>query len=188
MCLRAVFDRFRVAERGSAAVEFALILPIMLLVYIGAMEGSTLIIVDRKVQSVAGAVGDLVARADKQLKKSELEDYFRAAGGIMAPYESSDVEQMVTAIKILSNGTTDVVWQSRYKDGKYTAIATRDLPDSYALPAEMIAITSTDDMVIAAEVSYAFKPLFGIVFDQTINLYRSNFYMPRFGDGITLVN
>ena len=58
--LRAV-ARLTLAEKGAAAVEFALILPVMLVVYLGTLEASTLITMDRKVQSVAGAVGDLVA-------------------------------------------------------------------------------------------------------------------------------
>lgn len=180
--------RLRLSERGSAAVEFTLILPIMLMLYIGVMEGSTLIIVDRKVQSVAGAVGDLVARADEQLPRSDLRDYFRASSGIMAPYEANQVLQTVTAVKILAGEKVEVVWQAKYQNEIYSEVAKAALPTNYSLPDQMMAVTTVGDMVIAAEASYAFRPLFGIVFEQAINLYRSNFFMPRFGDGITLVN
>lgn len=174
------------AKRGSAAVEFALIMPIMLAVYVGSIEASTLIIIDRKVQSVAGAVGDLVARTDKDLLTKDLKDYFRAASGIMTPYPSRDVKQMVTGVKVATNGTTSILWQAKFERGVYTSVKITTPPKSYKLPAEMIAI-SKGQMVIAAEASYAYTPLFGIVIGQTINLYRSNFFMTRFEDEIKLI-
>lgn len=181
------FARFCRAERGVAVIEFALILPIMLAIYIGTIEASTLIIVDRKVQSVAGTIGDLVARSNSEIKVSDFQDYFRAASGIMAPYSSADVKQTVTAVRVMNDRTTDVVWQATYEDGTYRRVPDASLPDTYALPAEMIDI-ALGDVVIAAEATYDYTPLFGIVIDQSINLYRSNFYMPRFQGTITIVN
>ena len=40
--------------------------------------------------------------------------------------------------------------------------------------------------VIVAEGYYDYPPLYGLAFDQTINLRRENFFMPRFGGSITL--
>jgi Flp pilus assembly protein TadG len=173
------------AEKGVAAVEFALILPVMLVVYVGTLEASTLITMDRKVQSVAGAVGDLVARADEQLTTSQLQDYFRAASGIMTPYSPTEVLQVVTAVAVAADGTTEVVWTRQYVNGTYSSTTPHTVGDEYPLPTEMIAI-SRDSMVIAAEASYAYTPLLGIVIDQPINLYRSSFFMPRFGEDIAL--
>jgi Flp pilus assembly protein TadG len=181
----AAFARLPRADKGVAAVEFALILPVMLVVYVGTLEASTLITMDRKVQSVAGAVGDLVARADEQLTTSQLQDYFRAASGIMTPYSPTEVLQVVTAVAVAADGTTQVVWTRQYVNGTYSATTPHTVGDEYPLPTEMIAI-SLDSMVIAAEASYSYTPLLGIVINQPINLYRSSFFMPRFGEDITL--
>jgi Flp pilus assembly protein TadG len=183
--LLAAFARLPRADKGVAAVEFALILPVMLVVYVGTLEASTLITMDRKVQSVAGAVGDLVARADEQLTTSQLQDYFRAASGIMTPYSPTEVLQVVTAVAVAADGTTQVVWTRQYVNGTYSATTPHTVGDEYPLPTEMIAI-SLDSMVIAAEASYSYTPLLGIVINQPINLYRSSFFMPRFGEDITL--
>jgi Flp pilus assembly protein TadG len=173
------------SDKGVAAVEFALILPVMLLVYLGTLEASTLISMDRKVQSVAGAVGDLVARADEVITASQLQDYFRAASGIMTPYSATDVLQVVTAVEVAADGTTSVAWTRQYLNGTYSATTPHTVGDEYPLPAEMVAI-SLGRMVIAAEASYAYTPLLGIVINQPIDLYRSSFYMPRFGEDIAL--
>lgn len=187
--MRQLFGRlcaFAGAQRGSAAVEFALIVPIMIAVYIGSVEASTLIIIDRKVQSVAGSVGDLVARTDERLATDDLKDYFRAASGIMTPYAADGVTQKVTAIKVNNDGTNSVLWQSSYQGGVYSTVAKLALPKTFTLPAEMTAIAK-NQTVIAAEASYTYTPMFGFVLQQSVNLYRSNFFMPRFEGGIALV-
>lgn len=173
------------AERGAAAVEFALILPVMLLVYLGTLEASTLITMDRKVQSVAGAVGDLVARSDTTLSAAQMQDYFRAASGIMTPYSPAAVRQVVTAVSVAADGTTRVVWTRQYLNGVYSSSTPHTVNQPYPLPAEMVNIARAQT-VIAAEAYYAYTPLLGIVINTPINLYRSSFFMPRFGGGITL--
>lgn len=173
------------SDRGIAAVEFALILPVMLFIYLGTLEASTLISMDRKVQSVAGAVGDLVARSDEVITSATLNDYFRAASGIMTPYTAANVRQVVTAVKVQANGTARVVWTRQYYNGAYSATTPHTVGSNYPLPQEMIDI-AIGDMVIAAEASYSYTPLLGLVIDQPINLYRSSFFIPRFGNDIAL--
>jgi len=181
----SLLARFVRAERGVAAIEFALILPFMLVVYIGSMEASTLISMDRKVQSVAGTIGDLVARADKNLTNTQIQDYFRAASGIMTPYAPDPVLQVVTAVNVDGNGRATVAWSRQYQNGIYSAITPHAANNPYPLPAEMIAI-SKGRTVIVGEATYAFTPLFGMVFNQPVNLYRSSFYLPRFGGSIAV--
>ncbi|MBD8065714.1 pilus assembly protein [Devosia sp. PTR5] len=170
---------------GTAAVEFALIVPIMLLVYVGTMEASSLITMDRKIQSVSGAVGDLVARADKVLTTNQLKDYFQAASGIMTPFSSSGVKQVVTAVNVAPDGSTSVEWTSQYQNGTYSTTTEYTPGQTYPLPAPMIAVAK-GKMVIAAEASYSYKPLYGIVFDQAVTLSRAGFFMPRFEGTIDL--
>jgi Flp pilus assembly protein TadG len=177
--------RLSIAEEGTAAVEFALILPLMLLVYVGSVEASALISMDRRVQSVAGALGDLVARTDANLPADMLTDYFQAAGGIMTPYPVNTLRQVVTQIEVLNDGTAKVIWSRQYVNGVHGA-GTQYLKDaSYTLPDEMTAI-ARGNFVIVAETTYSYLPLYGIVFEQPIRLHRQNFFLPRFGDSITV--
>lgn len=181
--LRLSLKRLLRADRGVAAVEFALVLPIMLVVYLGTLEASSLITMDRKVQSVAGAIGDLVARTDEVISTSQLQDYFRAASGIMTPFSPDGVLQVVTAVQVNADGTTEVIWTRQYQNGTYSSTTPHNVGDSYPLPTEMTDI-ARGDMVIASEASLNYTPLLGIVIQTPITLYRSSFFMPRFGGEI----
>ncbi len=178
------FRRLRLAQSGVAAVEFALVVPILLLIYVGTIEASALISVDRKVQSVSGALGDLVSRTENTLPASDLRDYFRAASGIMSPYPASGVYQVVTVISVSESGTTSVAWSREFTNGNYQVAAAHPVGSTYAVPQEMIDI-SRGSSVIAAEARYTYTPFFGIVIGE-VNLGRSSFFAPRFPGGIAL--
>lgn len=173
-------------ETGVAAVEFALIVPIMLSVYLGCTEAAALLTADRKVQSVAGAIGDLVARANKTLPQSQLDDYFDAAASIMAPYDASKLVQTVTAVSVSDQGKATVTWSVRFENGVLSNVVPEYPKDApYSLPQEMIDI-ATGQTVIAAETRYSYRPLLGVVFKNELDLRRSALFMPRFGGTITL--
>lgn len=174
----------RLSEAGTAAVEFALVLPIMLMLYIGFVEVSALISVDRKLQSAAGALGDLVARSDTTISAATLTDYFHAASGIMTPNPIEELRQVVTQVQVLADGTTRVSWSRQYLGGVY-GTGPHAVNSSFALPAAMVNI-ARGKFVIVAEGSYDYPTLYGLAFSQTINLYRENFFMPRFGGSVTL--
>ncbi|HDL17096.1 MAG TPA: pilus assembly protein, partial [Rhizobiales bacterium] len=75
---------------GVSAVEFALILPIMITMYIGAVEFSSALTVDRRVSSVASAAADLTAQAE-EVTSNSLQDIFTAATSIMTPYSADPI-------------------------------------------------------------------------------------------------
>jgi len=184
--LLAHLRRLALVEQGAAAVEFALILPIMLLVYIGSVEASLAISMDRRVQSVAGALGDLVARSDTAVTTAALEDYFQAAGGIMTPYSTETLKQVVTQVRVNAAGTAaTVVWSRKYVNDTLSTGTAPPANSSFELPEAMRAIAA-GSYVIVSEGSYAHTPITGFVFDQPINLYRENFLMPRFGGSISI--
>jgi Flp pilus assembly protein TadG len=171
---------FRRDVAGVAAVEFALILPMMLMLYVGTVEASALISMDRRVQTIAGAVGDLVSRANVNLPACDLKDYFQAAAGIMAPYTSDPVQQIITSVQVKADGTTLVAW-SRAAGG---AVA-HNVGEAYPLPQAMKDI-SLNAYVIVSEASYSYMPITKLIYSQAIQLRRENFYLPRFGGSISI--
>jgi Flp pilus assembly protein TadG len=182
----ALLGRFSGAQAGAAAVEFALILPIMLLLYIGANEASVLISMDRKVQFVSGAVGDLVARSEEEISAATLADYIKVASGLVSPYAAADMSQRVTQVKVSLDGKSAIVdWSRGYKNQALVASLGRAVGSTVELPEPVRAIAK-DQYVIIAETSLPYTPLYGIVYKTPITLYRENFYLPRFGGRILL--
>ncbi|MHA6689893.1 TadE/TadG family type IV pilus assembly protein [Devosia sp. A449] len=187
--LLALLRRLPKAQEGVAAVEFALILPIMLMIYIGSVEASALISMDRRVQSVTGTLGDLVARTDTSLSRDQLDDYFRAASAIMTPYPANELHQVLSQVNVAPDGKATVDWSQRYDHNGEAFIMGQGYAKgaTYPLPAAMVAIAKKDAAsvsVIVSEVSYSYLPLYGIVFELPVQLHRENFFMPRFGGSI----
>ncbi len=175
---RELLSRFANGEHAVAAVEFALILPVMLTLYIGSVELSSAISVDQRVATVSGSLGDLVARADGVIAKSQVDDYFLAASATMAPYDDATVQQIVTCVKLDADGNGTVVW-SLAANG-----ATQHGVDSiYTVPEELQALAA-NDYVIVAEASMSYAPMFGYFFDTNFDLYHEYFFLPRFGEAI----
>jgi Flp pilus assembly protein TadG len=178
--------RFRAAQGGAAAVEFALILPIMLMLYIGANEASVLISMDRKVQMVSGAVGDLVARSEDKITTAAINDYVKVAGGMVWPYTAPGMVQIVTQVKVSTDGKTAIVdWSKGYRDQALDSTLGRAVGSAVKLPDAVLGI-APNQYVIVAETSLPYTPLYGIVYTSAVNLYRENYYLPRFGNRIEL--
>lgn len=169
--------RFARDKRGAAVVEFALILPVLLLLYMGSIEASSLITVDRRINVISGTVGDLVARTNGSIEAATLTDYFRAAEAIIFPYGDADLRQAVSLVTVTPDGVATVVWSCGYNGG------TPRLANSpYALPANMNLIArppSGSGFVVASETWYDYLPVLGIVFTEALNLYQDSYYLPR---------
>jgi Flp pilus assembly protein TadG len=179
---RTLASRFCRDGAGVAAVEFALILPVLLLLYIGSIEASSLITVDRRVNIISGTVGDLVARWNPDLgaiPSSALEDYFEASEGILYPYANTGLKQVVSLVAVDDDGTTKVLWSCGYNGG------TKRVADSEytSLPANMNLI-ARGGRVVASETWYPYKPVLGLVFTEPLNLYQQGFYIPRYEKAI----
>lgn len=180
--LKNLARRFGRNERGAAAVEFALILPFLLTLYLGSIEASSLFTVDRRVEVISGTVADLVARWNPNqgiLPKDTLKDYFKAAQGIITPYSTTGLTQVVTVVKVSADGTTGaVVWSCGWNGG-----VAGSANSSYSLGTEM-GLRSKGGYVITAKTAYAYKPVLGMVFTSAINLENEAVFLPRFGEEI----
>lgn len=175
MRLKSLFNKFRQSSSGVAAVEFALILPIMLLMFLGSIELGDLILVNKRVSVVSESMGDLVARTDTTLTTATLNDYFEAVSTTMTPYDATALKQIVTCVFVDADGNTSIVWSRGYNGGTAHAVN-----GTYNIPAEFIAL-SKNRYVIVAEAKMAYLPMFGYALKTGFNLYRDSFYLPRFG-------
>lgn len=97
---------FLKAESGIAAIEFAFIMPFMLLLFFGLVDITDAVSSNRRITSVANSIGDLAAQNRKKILKTDIDDYFKAAALIMKPKSDSNVR--VTLFGFRSDGTKGV--------------------------------------------------------------------------------
>ncbi|MEO8757587.1 MAG: TadE/TadG family type IV pilus assembly protein [Devosia sp.] len=186
--LTSLFRRFSRDNEGVAAVEFALIMPVLLALYFGSMEASVLFTADKRVNTISATVGDLVAQwnpDDGTIPTATMATYFSAATGIIAPYSSAGVKQVVSLIFVKSDGTTKVLWSSA--SGTGATARTINQPYTPLVTTSMTDQVSRGGCVVAAETIYPYKPLFGQVFKTPLNLSHTNYFVPRYG-GTAVIN
>lgn len=166
--------------KAIAAVEFALVAPLMLTLYLGSVDLSQAITADRKLTSVAGTLGDLLAQARDTLTLNSLTDYFAASQAVMLPFDGDQVQLLMVVVEVLPDGTS-LVSQSCAHNGA-TALQSGT---PYPIPDEM-RNAAVGGAVIVAEAWYNYSPVVGYVLPWEIELYKQFFYIPRFGNLITI--
>ena len=177
--LKTQSARLAPAQEAVAAVEFALIMPLMLTLYLGSLELSQLITVDQRITNIAGTVGDLVSRKNGWVAAADLTDYFAAATAIISPLSTTGLTQVVTEYYIdPTTSTAKVKWSQSYNGGT-AKVANTVYTANTIVPASMTSI-SKGSYVIASEATYPYIPLLGLFFKPSFTLYHQNFYAPRY--------
>jgi Flp pilus assembly protein TadG len=164
--MRWLLGSWQADKRGVAAVEFALIAPLMAAMFVGAVEMSQAITVDRRVTQVAGSTADLVARASKTISQSEVGDIMRVGSYIMKPYSATPIRIVLRNVTSSPSNasTTKQSWICTYNGtgGTQTCECTNT---NYTLPSNMV---TTNDSVVVAEVTYDYVPLvFNYIMQRT---------------------
>jgi Flp pilus assembly protein TadG len=91
--------RLSADTRGLAAIEFAMIVPIMLIFLFGIIQVESGVSVDRKVSQTARTLSDLVSQAST-VTDIDISNAFATAVAIMSPYPSSGVKSKVSQVYI----------------------------------------------------------------------------------------
>jgi Flp pilus assembly protein TadG len=182
-CLSRIVGRVR-SDSGIAAVEFSLILPVLVLLWIGGVEVTEALSVDRRVNNLASSIGDLVARS-KTITAADMTAIFNI--GPKAMYPSCDIAgkptcasrglgMRVTAVNINGTGTGSVGWSAASGSvTKYTAVANNSQMNTL-VPATLRVPNS---QVIMSEVYYNYTPAVGYMITGTKALSDRMYFVPR---------
>jgi Flp pilus assembly protein TadG len=108
-------------RRGVAAVEFALIAPLLLSMYFVTMEVAQGIEANKKVGRVGSMVADLITQ-QSEITPSQLKAIMKIGGSIMQPYNRSAPKIVVTAIDITPDpgSQVKVAWSGKLENGVYS--------------------------------------------------------------------
>ncbi|HZP21534.1 MAG TPA: TadE/TadG family type IV pilus assembly protein [Bauldia sp.] len=165
--------RFRRDQAGVSAVEFALILPLMLALFFGGAELSDALTINRKVSHVTSALSDLVTQS-KSLSDADMSNILDAASAVITPYSTSNLKIKVTQIKIDATSKATVSWSDARNDTPLTVGATVT-----TIPSALLVANS---YLIMTEVHYSYKPTIGYVMTGTFDLTDKFYLRPRVSD------
>ncbi len=165
--LPRLLARFAGDRRGVSAVEFALLAPIMVALYLGLVEISDGIGADRKVSLIASTLANLTAQ-DTTIDQNEMSNILDASQAIIVPYSAGKLALTVTCLNIDSNKNVTVKW-SVTRNG-IARSGTVSIPSDLQLP---------DSQLILAEASYAYTPVVGYTITGTLNLSDRMYMGPR---------
>jgi Flp pilus assembly protein TadG len=172
----SAIGRLRKNRSGAVAVEFAMILPAMLLFYLGTFEGSQVIMANRKVSAAAETLGGIVARSTA-MDTTRIKNAFLVSDAVLAPLDLAPLSMTVTAVKVDTAGKATVDW-SRKDDGPGLAVGS-----SYSLPDDLVGLA--DAYYVFSTASYDYAPLFGYEGVVTpMRMERTFTFRPRKGSSI----
>jgi len=178
---RSVRD-FVADKRALAATEFAVIVPLMLVMFFGTVEFSSAVAIDRKVTLIARALSDLASQSVK-LTDADMKDAFTASISVIMPYDASLVKGTVSQIYVDADSIATVQWS---KAGTIASGATQATLATSArkagdkvttmIPATLL-IPST--YLILSEANYTYTPSVGYVLKSSITLSDLSYTRPR---------
>lgn len=165
--------RFWPDRRGVAAVEFALIAPLMIALYFGLAELTMGLMAEQRSNHLVSMMADLVAQ-DAQTDEAALDEVMSTGTAIMEPFPATAglLKIRISGVVADDKGNVTVAW-SRATGG----FSARPPGSSIDDPPENLL--AENEGLVLAEVEYKHKPVIGYVIDQTMTFKDRWFARPR---------
>ena len=109
--VRSAGSGFASNSSGMALVEFALILPFLLLLFLAGTQLNLALTADRKVTILARTVSDLVGQSTI-LTAADVNNIFDAAASVIYPFPATGVHAVVSLVATDKDGNTTVKWSA----------------------------------------------------------------------------
>jgi len=161
--------RFVHDRRGVSALEFAMLLPLMMTLYLGSVETSQGIAASRKVTLTAHTLADLSSQYT-DITNADMSNILNAASAIMAPYPVAGLQAVVSELSINAQGQASVVWSDTLNGTARSVGQVVNIPSALAVP---------NTYLVLSEVQYGYDPTYGYVLTGTLTLSDQMYMRPR---------
>jgi Flp pilus assembly protein TadG len=167
--------RWRADDRGSAAIESAIIFPVLVLIFLGMVEMSQAFTVKRRVQNVASATADLVAQS-QSVTTSDLNDIASIGAQLMLPFSSTGLALTITSVAEDTQSKITVQWSCSWSSLSSSANCSATGAAYTGLPAGLL---SQGQSIIIGQTSYPYTPRIGEFLTGGLTFTASSYYRPR---------
>jgi Flp pilus assembly protein TadG len=163
------------ARRGLAAIEFALLAPFMLVMYLGTFELVQGIAVKRQVTLTAGTLANIVTQYTNVSASADWPNIYTAAATVLTPYSTANAGVTITVVKITTPGSATVQWSLPGYNG-----TARPTGQVLTVPT---TLGSAGTYFVLGEATYKYTPVIDLLNLGSINLYSSVYMLPRNSTG-----
>ncbi|VVT30770.1 TadE/TadG family type IV pilus assembly protein [Rhizobium sp. EC-SD404] len=180
---RGLLRRLRGDRSGVGAIEFAFIAPVMIVLYIGAVEVSVAMSVNKKLARASSTVADLITQK-QSVTRDDLKSMNTVAQSIMSPYDPTPVAMKVTGIWVGADLVPKVEWSWKPNAGNgeaaYQVGSVADIPEN-------LKIANT--FLLRSEIDYRHDMITSFpITGQTmtdIDMGKTYHLRPRIGERVT---
>ena len=158
-----------------SAIEFALILPFMLALYIGGVQVGDGLAIQYKITETARTVTDLASQYTS-IDSPTMSNILGASSVVVTPYGSASMTVTLSEVQTNAQGQGTIAWSCSLNGTKHA------VGSSVTLPANLQAANIS---LLWGEVTYPYTPSMGYVITGTINMYQSMYFYPRRSTSIT---
>ena len=156
--------------RGVAAIEMAIIFPVMVILYIGLVDVTNLLMVNRRVTLTTSTLADLVTQADSTITTADIDGVFESARAIFEPMPVDGISLNLWAFR-MEDGSPTLQWH--YTNGVVCGSAPEGGDD-------MESLMGDGNDIIVGRVCYNQEAILGSLFSaDTIELEDELMLRPR---------
>ena len=176
MTRRSLHRRWRGALadiRGGAALEFALLLPILVTLYAVGFEVCQAATVKRKLTDTTVQLANLTSQFTK-VSRSDISTIMNASSQTMTPFPNSALSIVVSEVSMDAANHPSVTWSESYQSGvpfHGTALTTP--------PTAPASFQTASSSYIVVQTSYAYTPVLAGDLIAPITLSSQSFMLPR---------
>jgi Flp pilus assembly protein TadG len=163
--------------RAVAAVEFAMAIPLMLVLWVGGVELGDGLAISVKVSETAHTVADLVSR-NQCVTDASLSNMLGASSATIAPYASGSAAITVSEVSTDANGKATVTWSRALN------ATPRPVNQPMTLPAALGTPSPANASLILGEVMYQYTPNLGYTISGTVPIGDSYYLFPRISSSV----
>ncbi|MDB5475242.1 MAG: TadE family protein [Phenylobacterium sp.] len=157
---------FRKDQRGAAAVEFALMLPILVSLQLASVELVRAFEAQRRIAHVAAAMADVISQGPTTTG-ADLTDAMKAGQILVSPLPTTNLSLRISSLTANAQGTVAVDWT---QNQNWTASGSASVPNGYLAAGES---------AIVADVAYDYTSPIRYLLPNAIHFVRHAYVRPR---------
>jgi Flp pilus assembly protein TadG len=170
---------------GIAAIEFALLFPVLAILFLGSYEVSDLLLHYLKLQAAAETAADLVSQTpvNTYLESSgsssgwDFTNITNAVEQVMTPFPTSSLEVAYASITY-STGTPVIDWHTEVNGAP--AITLSSLPNSVSAATLGNETSGSTDSFVVVQLTYPYTSPVQYLLKSTLTLTEAAFNRPRY--------